>query len=69
MQVSTPLSASALRNQFTPPSEFWYRYRTETSGSPIPGGALSDLGARIVLHKNGIAPKDDRMTDFLERAA
>ena len=27
-------------------TEFWCRYRTETSGSPIPGGALSDLGAR-----------------------
>jgi uncharacterized damage-inducible protein DinB len=25
--------------------------------------------AGIVLHKNGIAPKDDRMTDFLETAA
>lgn len=23
----------------------------------------------IVLHKNGIAPNDDRMTDFLEKAA
>jgi uncharacterized damage-inducible protein DinB len=25
--------------------------------------------AGIVLHKNGIAPSDDRVTDFLERAA
>jgi len=25
--------------------------------------------AGIVLRKNGIAPKDDRMTDFLETAA